>query len=82
MSGEELRYVAINGNWKTLRGYMLLRSNPCSTDEFGLSPLHFAVWNGHVECVKYLICNDLGIDKNGVKKSCLNLISTMGLTGK
>lgn len=35
-------------------------ANPCSTDHNGLCALHFATWNGHCECVDYLLVNDLG----------------------
>ena len=36
-------------------------ANPCSRDIWGLTALHYAVWNGNIECVKYLCANHLGI---------------------
>lgn len=51
------------------------------SDEFGLTPLHYAVWNGHVECVKLLVCNTLGVDKDGNRASSLNITSCLGYTG-
>lgn len=50
-------------------------------DEFGLTPLHYAVWNGHVECVKLLVCNTLGVDKDGNRASSLSITSCLGFTG-
>lgn len=46
-----------------------------------MSPLHYAVWNGQLECVKLLIANDRGVDCNGMRCSCINLQSTMGFSG-
>jgi len=51
------------------------------SDEFGLTPLHYAVWNGHVECVKLLVCNTLGVDKDGNRASSLAITSCLGYTG-
>lgn len=34
----------------------------CSRDRYGLTGLHYAVWNGHVEAVQLLCANNLGID--------------------
>lgn len=51
------------------------------SDEFGLTPLHYAVWNGHVECVKLLVCNTLGVDKDGNRASSLSITSCLGYTG-
>ena len=36
-------------------------ANPCSRDIWGLTALHYAVWNGNTECVKYLCANHLGV---------------------
>ena len=41
----------------------------------GLTALHYATWNGHVECVKYLLCNPYGVDYNGSRCSSLDLVS-------
>eukprot|EP01036_Dinobryon_divergens_P027499 gene27498-36283_t len=78
--GEEMRSVCIQGNGDRLREIMRTIPNPCSTDIHRLSPLHYAVWNGHLECVKLLVANDRGVDYNGIRCSCLNLRSTMGFT--
>lgn len=80
MSGEELRRCCIYNEVDSLKEYLLLRSNPCSTDEYGLSPLHYAIWNGNIDCAKYLIMNPNGITKEKERKSCINLQSTMGYT--
>jgi len=80
MSGEQLRYDATYGNYKKLRDVLKDRANTASADEYGLTPLMYAVWNGHVECVKYLICNDVGIDVRGVKVSSLHMRSCKGYT--
>lgn len=81
MSGEDLRLAAINGDHVVLKDYILQRCNPCSVDEYGLSPLHYAVWNAHIECVKLLVCNTRGVDKYGRRVSSLDLTSSMGFTG-
>lgn len=81
MSGLDLRQAAVDGDHATLKDYILKRCNPCSVDEYGLSPLHYAVWNGHIECVKLLVCNTQGVDKSGKRNSSMELISTMGYTG-
>lgn len=44
--------------------------------------MHYAVWNGQLECIKLLIANDRGVDCNGTRCSCINLQSTMGFTGE
>jgi ankyrin repeat protein len=47
-------------------------------DEYDLTPLMYSVWGGHVECVKYLVSNDFGVSKTGVKRSSLDMVSTKG----
>ena len=81
MSGEEVRRLAQQGDHKVLRSYLLQACNPCSTDEYDITALMFAVWNGHVECVKYLACNPRGTDKNGLKCSALNMVTCRGYSG-
>jgi ankyrin repeat protein len=81
MSGPEQRQAAIDGDFDSLKDYIIKRCNPCSTDEYGLSALHYGVWNGHVECVKLLVCNTLGVDTNGKRGKSLELKSCMGYTG-
>ena len=61
MSGTVLRETAAQGDASYLRELILGGGNPCSSDENGLCPLHFATWNGHVECVELLVVNDLGV---------------------
>ncbi|EGB06834.1 hypothetical protein JL722_410 [Aureococcus anophagefferens] len=61
MSGTVLRETAAQGDATYLRELILGGGNPCSSDENGLCPLHFATWNGHVECVELLVVNDLGV---------------------
>ena len=58
-----------------VRDILKEKGNPCSTDTLGLTALHYATWNGHVECVKYLLCNPYGVDHNGTRCSSLDLVS-------
>jgi hypothetical protein len=80
MSGDDLRSCCIHNQVDQLREYLSLRANPCSTDEHGLSALHYAVWNGHVECVRLLVMNPHGVTREREKTSCVNLKSTTGYT--
>jgi hypothetical protein len=80
MSGAHLRQCAIMGNTDELKRILEEKSNPCSTDKYGLTALHYAVWNGHLECVKYLVCNNWGVDKHGVKGHALNMVSCKGFS--
>lgn len=80
MSGEDLRRCCIYNQVENLKEFLILRANPCSTDEYGLGPLHYAIWNGNVECVKYLVMNPNGITKDRERTTCLNLRSSMGYT--
>jgi hypothetical protein len=82
MSGSDLREAAKRGDFDLLKEYIVKRSNPCSVDEYGLSSLHYAVWNGHTECVKLLVCNPLGVDVSGKRNKSLELVSCMGYTGR
>ena len=56
------------------------KANPCSTDEYGLTPLMYAVFNGHLECVKWLLANDKGVDNQGVKRSSIHMQTIKGYT--
>jgi ankyrin repeat protein len=47
-------------------------------DEYGITPLMYSVWGGHVECVKYFVSNDFGVAKTGVKRSSLDMVSSKG----
>ena len=40
----------------------------------------YACWNGHIECIKYLVCNPGGVDANGVRRSTLDQQSCKGYT--
>lgn len=78
MSGEQLRSCAIEGDHERLASFLKGIANPCSADEYGITPLMYAVWNGHVECVKYLVSNDMGVSRIGRKGSALHLTSERG----
>lgn len=80
MSGEQLRHDAQYGHHKALRDLLKNRANTASADQWGLTPLMYAVWNGHIECVKYLVCNSVGIDAQGVKVNALHARSCKGYT--
>ena len=80
MSGDQLRYDATYGHHEHLRDILKTRPNTASADEFGLTPLMYAVWNNHVECVKYLVSNDVGVDKVGHRVSSLFMRSCRGYT--
>lgn len=82
MSGSELRHSAQLNNHEKLRQLLAQRANACSTDEHGLSALHYAVWNGAVECVKLLVMNPLGVDRSGQHCNCLTLTTSLGYTGE
>ena len=71
MSGEQLRYDATYGLHKHLGDILKTRPNTASADSFGLTPLMYAVWNNHVECVRYLVSNDVGVNAAGSKVSSL-----------
>ncbi len=82
MSGDDLRRAAIIDDQRSLKEFLLNKPNVCSVDEFGLSSLHYAVWNGHVNCVKMLVMNPNGVNREGNRTSCLDLQSCVGYTGK
>ncbi len=80
MSGEQLIYDAQYGLHEHMREILKNRANTAEADDMTLTPLMYAVWNGHVECVKYLVCNDVGIDVKGNKVSALHMTSCKGYT--
>lgn len=82
MSGIDLRKAAVAGDSELVKEYIIQRCNPCSVDEYGLSALHYAVWNGHIECVKLLACNTQGVDVYGKRARSMELMSTMNYTGE
>jgi len=75
-----LHHCAVYGNPRQLRGYIRDKVNPCTTDNYGLTPLMYSVWNGHVQCVMLLISNDKGVNSVGEKCSCINMVSSRGYT--
>ena len=80
MSADQIRYDAQYGRHEHLREILKDRANTCEADDVTLTPLMYAVWNGHVECVKYLVCNDVGVDIRGSKVSALHMVSCKGYT--
>jgi hypothetical protein len=79
-NGIELRYAAQYGDDNFIKKIVEKKGNACSADSFGLTPLMYACWNGHIDCVKYLLCNPGGVDINGVRRSTLNQQSCKGYT--
>ena len=80
MSGEQIRYDSQYGLHEHLRDILKTRANTAEADDLTLTPLMYAVWNGHVECVKYLVCNDVGVDVKGNKVSSLHMTTCKGYT--
>ena len=80
MSGDQLRNFAILGNEQQLRALLQGGANPCSVDQEGLTALHYAVWNNHVDCMKVLVANCDGTDESGTHCSSLSMKSDIGLT--
>lgn len=80
MSGDDLRDAAIKGYSGKLKDLIKAQANTCSRDKMSLCSLHYAAWNGHVECVKLLVCNPFGVDGNGQRASSLNFASCLGYT--
>lgn len=72
MSGESLRSAAIIGDLNQLKKLIIGGANPCSVDDDGMTPLHYAAWNGHVQCVEFLVVNNMGTFA-GVKCSCVDI---------
>ena len=62
MSGEDLRLRAEMGDVEGLKLALSGGANPCSRDHMGLTALHYAVWNGHLNCVEVLCANHIGVD--------------------
>lgn len=58
----------------------ILYSRNLPPQEFGLTALHYATWNGHVRCVEVLCINDLGRDEAGLQRRCIDLQSCKGFT--
>mmetsp|Transcript_3518 Transcript_3518/g.6584 ORF Transcript_3518/g.6584 Transcript_3518/m.6584 type:complete len:282 (+) Transcript_3518:157-1002(+) len=80
MSGDQLRMMAIKGSAAKLTALLQGGTNPCSVDDNGCTALHFAVWNGHVDCVEILVANDRGTSDTGEHISALELQTDSGFT--
>lgn len=80
MSGSDLRDAAILGDHTIVRSILKDRANVCSADEFGLTALMYATWNAHLECVKLLASNPLGIDEHKQRASSISMVSCKGYT--
>lgn len=80
MSGEDLRNACIQGDKDMVKHILKHRANACSADEYGLTALMIAVWNGHIECIKLIAANPLGINKDGERDSVLNMVTCKGYT--
>jgi hypothetical protein len=80
MSFDVMRSTSIQGDHEKLREALVGVANTCQADEFGITPLMNAVWNGHIECVKYLVSNDMGVSAKGQKRSSLNMQTSSGYT--
>ena len=78
--GDELRSLCKAGDHEGLALRLAKKPNVCSTDSSGLCPLHYAVWNGHIKCVKLLLANPRGVDKMKIRRSCVNMQSIIGYT--
>ena len=64
MSGPTLRVFAERGDDEGLSNTLAGGANPCSKDKYGLTALHIAVWNGHLECIKVLCANNMGVNED------------------
>ena len=81
MSGDQLRHYAVIGDANRVRNLLAGGANPCSSDETGLTALHYSVWNGHVDCVALLLANDRGKrPKTGEGCSVMDMQSEAGYT--
>jgi hypothetical protein len=79
-SGEDLRYYAKEGMFNELKSRLAQVANTASVDDLGISPLMYAVWNGHAECVKLLVANHYGVDREGSRCDALYLQTNLGYT--
>lgn len=78
---KELRIMTASHNHgRLVAAYTSNNTSGSMQQEFGLSALHYAAWNGHVRCVEVLCVNDLGHDDAGVQRSCIDLQSCKGFT--
>jgi len=55
-------------------------ANPCETDEFGCTPLHYAAMNGFVEVIEICCINDRGTDPYGRRSWALQQQTSAGWT--
>ena len=80
MSGDTLRRAAVHGQVDWLKRLLSAGSNPCEVDEVGLTALHFAALNGHVDATKTLAINDRGTNPEGGRSWALQQQSSTGWT--
>ena len=77
---DRLRHCCIYGDHEQISMVLKNNANPCVADEFGVTPMMLAAWNGHLECVKFLVANDMGIAADRTKRKSMNLQTIKGLT--
>ncbi|ALC42775.1 CG31715 [Drosophila busckii] len=58
-----LHYAADFGQLKVLKFLVKIGANVNSLDKYSVTPLLAAIWEGHVECVEFLL--QKGADKSG-----------------
>lgn len=80
MSGDLLRRHAQFGDGDALLELLSYGANPCSTDNYGLTALHLAVWNGHLRCVQILCANEVGRGPQGNRMRCVDMATATGAT--
>jgi len=80
MSGDTVRRAAVHGQVDWLKRLFASGANPCETDEVGLTPLHYAVMNGHEEAIMCCAINDRGTDPDGQRSWALQQQSSCGWT--
>jgi len=79
-NAERLRHSATYGDHETIAKVLSNRANPCFADDTGLTPLMMAVNGGHTECVKFILSNDLGIDRYRMKRKSIDMQTCKGYT--
>lgn len=71
-----LRLACTHGDAELVAELLLGGEDPCSRDANGLTALHYAVWNGHVDCVEYILANPMG--HTPARTSCVGLQTKVG----
>ena len=81
MSGDQLREHAKLNNLVYVQSLLAGGANPCSTDNDGLTALHFAAFSGHHSVLCLLLSNDVGTNMDtGEKESSRDMRSDSGYT--